>query len=52
MYNPPPQREDQLNDVLKRITRGEAILFTQDFLLALKIKIIQNLLWVRRYQSR
>lgn len=28
MYNPPPQREDQLNDVLKRITRGEAILFT------------------------
>ena len=28
MYNLPPQREDQLNDVLKRITRGEAILFT------------------------
>jgi SIR2-like domain len=28
MYNPPPQREDQLNDVLKRITTGEAILFT------------------------
>ena len=28
MYNPPPQHEDQLNDVLKRITRGNAMLFT------------------------
>lgn len=28
MYNPPPQHEDQLNDVLKRITRGNVMLFT------------------------
>lgn len=28
MYNPPPQHEDKLNDVLKRITRGNAMLFT------------------------